>query len=304
MQPRLALPVFVLFCCLSATRDVLSEVFLKKQEYQLSPVFILLIYSLTTQLIFGLHLLVRPRRVRTSNTLASRDTVLALALLNVFTVIAYTTYFLAIASPLGAGLNSFVDYGTTPLFTAITGALLLGEKLNKRFWYSATLGLSGVFLFSISRISSDLSMSFAWLLGLTYALVSSLSSAAYRVYSKQLLSVGMDKSQILFYRLFGVTISLSVYAYIGKEVVQVEAILPVLITGIIGFSLPLFLILYVLEHMEIRQFAILWFLLPLITYFVSFGFGYTDVYVLDALAAICIVLGVSSYEFAYERSPK
>ena len=57
-----------------------------------------------------------------------------LVLLNLATLISFSLFFVAVYLPLGAGLNAFVFHGTSPIFTALVGALLLKESLSGRFW--------------------------------------------------------------------------------------------------------------------------------------------------------------------------
>src|SRR5215469_2784811 len=91
---------------------------------------------------------------------------------NIFTLTAFLFYFLAISSPLGAGLNSFVDYGSGPVFTALIGAMLLHEPIGRTFWLSAVLAVTGIVALNAPRVSFD-NFSAIWLLGLGASFLSS-----------------------------------------------------------------------------------------------------------------------------------
>src|ERR1700684_519848 len=127
---------FAGFCILSSCRDVLSEILFKDQQYDASPVFVLFVYSAVTQAVavavFVSRLVSGDLNPRPSLRSACKE----ILLLNFFTLAAFLLYFVAIDSPVGAAVNSFVDYGSSPIFTAMVGILLMQERLDRIFVWS------------------------------------------------------------------------------------------------------------------------------------------------------------------------
>src|SRR5690348_12761831 len=110
--PRLIVyAAFLAFCFLSSIRDVLSEIIFKHQSYDASPVFVLFVYSVVTQMVASATLIAM--RTRSAKILLWPTEVKwqEIALLNLFTLAAFFFYFAAIQSPIGAALNAFIDYG-------------------------------------------------------------------------------------------------------------------------------------------------------------------------------------------------
>src|SRR4051794_28519030 len=89
----------VAFCFFSALRDTLSEILFKDEAYKASPIFVLFVFSVTTQLVSGAVVSISRRRHWGEGM---RDIILV----NVYTLSAFLFYFLAISLPLGAALNS------------------------------------------------------------------------------------------------------------------------------------------------------------------------------------------------------
>src|ERR1043166_7203495 len=94
---------FFAFCVLSSTRDVLSEVLFKHGSYSASPVFVLFVYSVVTQAVAALILLIG--NLMGQGSRASLWSVKnELLWSNIFTLMAFSCYFFAIQSPLGAAI--------------------------------------------------------------------------------------------------------------------------------------------------------------------------------------------------------
>ena len=64
----------------------------------------------------------------------------------------FSLLLFAIRSPLGAGLNAFVDYGSSPFFTATLGAFLIQDRLSKWFAISACISVLGVMVLALPRL--------------------------------------------------------------------------------------------------------------------------------------------------------
>jgi len=283
---------FGAFCALSAARDVISETLFKDHTYNASPVFVVFVYSVVTQCVAGAMLLVgHPFQLAT----ASVDRGRYFFLLNGFTLTAFFFYFLAINSPLGAAMNSFVDYGSSPVFTAIVAALLAQERLDKTFTISALVSFTGIVVLSAPRVSID-EFSWVWLTGLGFSLLSSISSAFYRVYFRLLLVGGVTKSAVIFIRLFGITISLGAILLIRPELFRVDLLAETAVLGLLGFTLPLFLTLAIIQRLTLQSFAMLLFAVPALTFLLSESLGYARLFPSDIVAGALAIIGMILHE--------
>jgi drug/metabolite transporter (DMT)-like permease len=293
-QQTIAYIAFAGFCIFSSSRDVLSEFFFKTGAYPASPIFVLFVYSLITQVVAGTILLV-------SKVTLSQTRVLLwkfkneVMWLNVTTLSAFISYFFAIRSPLGAALNAFVDYGLGPLFMAGIGVMLLQDRVDKWFALCAAICLSGIAILVLPRLIFE-EFSLAWFLGLTLALFSSLSSAIYRVHFKVLLANGMSTSAVVFNRLHATTLVLGVILVLDPKLFQTNLIVPTALIGLFGFCIPLYLILNVIRRMAIPRFAILLFAFPAMTLLLSAGLGFARLYWSDLLAGVLTLVGLAAYD--------
>jgi drug/metabolite transporter (DMT)-like permease len=281
------------FCLLSAVRDVASEVYFKNRLYEAGPVFVLFVFSIVTQGCAALSFLVSS--APSARQIFSKSTLGALLWLNIFTFAAFILYFLAIGSPIGASVNSFIDYGSGPIFTAIVGMVLTGERLNRFFAWSAFVSFIGVVILSAPRLQlADVSV--LWLLGLVMALLSSLCGAFYVVYFKILLQAGLAKSAIIFLRLIMTTLGLGTVLVVRPELFRADIFAEIAVLGIFGFAAPLFLTLTILQRVTISAYAMLLFLVPVLTYLLSGALGYGRLFYSDLLAAGLIFYCVAFFE--------
>jgi drug/metabolite transporter (DMT)-like permease len=289
----LAYIAFGAFCLLSAMRDVLSEVIFKQPGYEVSPIFVLFVFSILTQVVAAAGMaLGRPLQSERNILFGRRKELL---FLNLFTMLAFVFYFLAISTPLGASLNSFIDYSASPIFTAVVAAAVLHERLDMTFASSATALIVSIIFVAWPRLYG-VDVSGLWVLGLVLSLLSSLASGVYRVYFKILLMEGASKSSIIFFRLFGITLSLGIILTVRPSLVRFDLLPKIALLGIIGFTVPLFLTLTIIQHVSVRSFAILLFLLPTLTFLLATSVGYSRFYPSDIGAAAIAVLAVLFHE--------
>lgn len=290
---------FAAFCVFSSVRDVISEALFKNQTYDANPVFLVFVYSVTTQCVAGAILLFESP-ARSVKQMAGRET--PFLLLNCFTLAAFFFYFLAIDSPLGAAVNSFVDYGSSPAFTAIVGVLVAKEPLDRTFAISASLSLIGIAVLSAPRLYID-QLSLLWIAGLFLSLLSSISSAFYRVYFRVLLVGGATKSVIIFVRLFGTTVALGIILLVKPEYFRADLLVQTAVLGLVGFTIPLFLTLTIIQHVTIPSFAMLLFCVPVFTFILSAAAGYTHLFASDLVAAALTITGATLYERRNRERP-
>jgi drug/metabolite transporter (DMT)-like permease len=140
------------------------------------------------------------------------------------------------------------------------------------------------------------SVTWLWLFGLALAVLSSLSSACYRVYFKLLLENGLSRSAIIFFRLAGTTLVPGIIMIFWPEQFRPDLLVQTAIVGVLGFALPLFLVLTILQRIALGNYAILLFSVPAITYLLSSLFGYGQFYATDLLAALLIFAAVAVHE--------
>lgn len=284
----------VAFCALSAARDVISEFFFKSETYQASPVFVLFVYSAVTQLV-GLVIFAFSPAASRPKIAELKENKNEIIYLNLFTAAAFALYFAAIRLPLGAGMNAFVDYGTGPIFTALVGVHMLHERLDRRFVYVCVASLAGLLFLNIPRFQVE-QASAQWLLGIGCALLSAVAGAYYTIYYKILLERKLPKSLIITLRLVCLTVILGLALAINQSLFRTDLLIPTVILGLIGFTLPLFLILTIVQRVTIRQYSVLLFLVPALTLLFSIGAGYERLRIFDLLGAGVIVIAVIYHE--------
>lgn len=288
---------FLIFCLISSLRDVVSEYFFR--EKYVSPLFVLFIFSVTTQ---AFSLLIYYFKRGKLLIRLPKSSWADMIYLNTLTLLAFTLYFLAINSFIGAALNSIIDYGLTPIVTASVGCMFLGERLSYRYLLLFILSFAGLCMLLLPRIyiTRDLDYymgdSSSIVAGTLFAIGSTVASALYRVSFKKLLSRGEDIATIVFFRLSFLTISIGILLLIKRELFVIQMIPIISFLGLIGFALPLFMSLYVLQRTELKRFGMLLFILPLTTAIFSVLFGYSDFYPLDLGAGLLIILGVTLNE--------
>ena len=283
LQARItAYACFLLFCFLSSLRDVISELYFKAPESEVSPIYTLFVYSIVTQAIAALYVAIRrqPSALAHIRMMAfSKENIY----INFFTLTAFLFYFLAIASPLGAAMNAFVDYGVGPTITALVGAVIAKERLNKVFAYSAVCSSVGIIIFAAPRLQIA-GLSILWLGGIFLALLSVVSTAIYRSYFKVLLNAGTDKAAIVLLRMSGLSIVLGAILIFQPFLFSAQRFIETAALGLIGFAFPLFLSLTILQNVTIRSFSMLLFLYPVLTYWGSASVGLVKVYGSDLVS--------------------
>jgi drug/metabolite transporter (DMT)-like permease len=287
----IAYTAIVAFCALSSARDVISEFLFKRQAYKASPIFVLFVYSAVTQLVCVVIFASGPRASRPKLGEAKNEIIY----LNLFTAAAFALYFAAIRLPLGAGMNSFVDYGSGPIFTALVAAHMLHERLDRNFVYVCGVSLAGLLLLNIPRFEAQ-QASAQWLLGIGCALLSSVAGAYYTIYYKMLIVRGLPKSLIITLRLALLTMILGFLLAMDPELFRIDLLSSTAILGLIGFTLPLFLILNIVQRVTMRRYSILLFLVPALKLLFSIFAGYETLRAFDILGAGILILAVGYHE--------
>jgi len=88
------------------------------------------------------------------------------------------------------------------------------------------------------------------------------------------------------------TLILGFMLTINRELFRLDLLIPTAILGLIGFTLPLFLILNIVQRVTIRRYSILLFLVPALTLMFSIFAGYETLRPFDNLGAGILILAV------------
>src|SRR2546423_14088362 len=147
-ERAIAYGAFLVFCILSSVRDTVSEILFKNAKLAASPLFVLFIYCVVTQVVAAIFVL-RRRTTLFAEAARSANLKSELIFLNIFTLAGFLFYFLAISSPLGAAVSAFVDYGLNPIFTAIVSTFFLQKTLDRNFFWSAAACIVGIVIFGM-----------------------------------------------------------------------------------------------------------------------------------------------------------
>jgi len=290
---------FIFICFLCAIRDVFSEWFMKNSQESVSPYFTLFIFSAVTVLSCFIYLVFSRNGLRVLNkqVFSQWEHFKNALLVSVYTFLAFLCYFLAISTPLGAGLNSFIDYGTFPLFTAALAVFFLNEKIEKKFYIAALLCISGIALFMWPRIQLNTSVSAVLFIGLFYSLMGAFFSGFFSIYSKRLLNYGLDIIALVFIRLFFSTCALGLFILVKGEQHSFFVVLSLSVLGFFGATLLLILSTFALKKMKIKSFALVSYSIPILTYLFSWSFGHTTLFWIDIFASTLILSALFYYEY-------
>ncbi len=285
--------LFLVFCLLCAFRDVIAESFLKLPQGAIAPMNALFIYSLTTQI--AAFLFDRKNILRINLKEGADFPKKLFFLVNVFTFISFLTYFLAIQSPLGSGINALVTYGMDPIFTSLTGYYFLKESMKRNFWPTAVLCLLGIVILNLSQLSA---FPKDWFLGLFFSLISTFTFAGYLLCMKKLLSVGIKKTTLVFYRLILTTIMGAILTCLYPPSLNLVLLGKMIAAGFFTFALPFYMFTFIIEKFTLVNLGILMFVIPVFTLLLSAVFGMHHLTFTDILATTVIGAAV----FLFERS--
>jgi len=252
---------FILFSLLIALRDVGSSALLGEQK--LHPLVMLKVFSITTTIVCGL-ILAKTKGLRELLKPIQENQVLVLKM-GVSTTISFASMMYGIAV-LGASLFTTVEHGLIPMFTVILAMYFLSESIKKQDFFGITLSLVGVQMIlypSLDKNEINLNQN---VIGVICAIIASYSTALNSVYQKKLLKIGYDTFSILSWRFLIPSIFLIVFtkAYHVEPMINTMIIKSVIL-GIVGFSLPLVVLLFGLKNSTLIKFSVFNLLIPLET---------------------------------------
>ncbi len=284
--------VILALCCIAAAwRDVGAEYLFKNYE-NLHPLFVLFLGCLLTQILMLVIMSIkRPKLVPIPKS--SKKDIYAL---NVFTFLSFLTYFLAIKSPLGATVNSYIAFGVDPIITALLLAIQFKQKISRNFILSVIPCVVGIFLLGWSNIKG-LNVSIKdWSIGFSFSVLSSLFYAYYIIYLKRILNIGIGPVVANFFRLTLTNIALGAFFILNPELVKDVNLLEVLGIGAVGFAMAFFIFTFLVQKTNIQQLVILAFLFPVFTNIVSAFSGLYKFSFLGLMGSILILSSMAIYE--------
>ena len=169
---------------------------------------------------------------------------------------------------IGAGLFNLVDYGLTPVITAIGGIVFFHERFLPRYLIATIMYFFGLYLLFINRGTNGINL-------IALAAISPIATAGSDIISKQLLAAGLSRHAILFVRFFPAMCLLLIFVCVRFVINNEIAIrFPTDIIWLLPFTfvfgyLPLLLLMHGLKHGALMDLAISEVLIPAFCYLLT-----------------------------------
>lgn len=280
----------VLFAALSAGRDVFAkELF---QNKSVDPIFFTWVGSSVTWIIFYFTVSVRFSKPYLFEDISALSTRLKarLLLLNVATLIAFGTAMLAVKE-LNAYFAAVLDYGASPLVIAGLAAWLRGVRVTKL----GMLGMGFSFLGIVGLSHRMIDATKTSELGIIYAVVSCFSMAFAQILTKDLISARITRDKLMVARLPLLVVGMGAWSFAGGHYHVGVDWMQLVLTGVFGWSLPLFLIVLAVEQLQVKDVSLAFFLVPVFTFVGTMArghFGSGTIIWPYAVAGIIVLAGV------------
>lgn len=282
-----------IFCVLSAFRDVFAEMLFKGAS-NIHPAFILFVDSAITQLIA--FCVAGPSKLFSLSSYGPRSNILALMFtMAFFTFTAFLTYYLAIATPLGAPMTSLIAFGMDPIITAIFAAIVFREKLDGNYWVAATGCCVGLLILNYPTLSG-IKVAPGWWLGLLFAVTNNFLFAGYVITIKKLTNKKIPSTILVFHRLTMTTLGCGVFLLLNPELFSLHGLTVTALHGLLTFAAPLMAFVYLVSKYPIRKLIVLMFLIPVLTAFVGSALGVNQLNIYDWVACAVVLGSVVRYE--------
>ncbi|MEI8380726.1 MAG: DMT family transporter [Planctomycetota bacterium] len=291
------------FAFLSAGRDLSAAFLFARSDWKIEPVAFT--WLLCVASIFTFYAIAC---IRTKSFYLFHDfkectprTRSRLLLLNVMTLVAYLTTFLAIQK-VDAYINAIIDYGASPVVTAALAVLMRAERLSGRAIGGMFMSVCGIGVLTLwltapgpNHPTSEL------LMGVGYAFISCVAASLNNVWNKEVVDAGLRRERVLLLRLplavagLGAWVVLGPYIWGGASSTHLASehmwqVITVLAIGAVGMAGPLLLIVFALETLEVKNLAFSMFLVPVFTY--AGMATWKGVQLGPLVAGIVVVLGV------------
>jgi drug/metabolite transporter (DMT)-like permease len=239
----------------------------------------------------------RPYKFHDVRFIAHSDKV-RLVYLNIGTiVVVYGTYFAV--KNLNAYISTLFDSSLIPLVTAILASILRKEKMSPIAWAAMLISLLAVSASVIKFNVSNFEHLFAGssMLGVLGGLLACIAFALNQVWNKELVSRGVVGERLITLRF---TLAALVMLFIGASSVlslNINAICSIVLIAILGVSLPMYLLVRLLEKLDVKHVAIVMYVIPVVSLvgsILSGQIGYNQIAIDIAVCAVilgCVFVG-------------
>ena len=259
---RLPAPLlFVGFCFLIASRDVLSKALMK---HDVPAVFLLSVFMLSASLYAWLFRWFRTGSAAFAAPFARRSGVekIRFVKLGLSTWVVYAATIFGIEK-LGAQLFNAVDAGAIPLLTLLLAART--EPVSPRQKIGSLVSASGLalFLFATTRAGFPVDGGAAWIL---VCLLSAAFTSLCSLYQRQQVQEGMHADEVLLYRFPIPAAIMLVWLWIKGTPLSLNSMVPMLVVSFVCVFLPLWLLCIGLMRESLGRFSAYLFLIPVFTF--------------------------------------
>jgi len=264
----------VLFAALSAGRDVVAKELFSKSRME--PVFATFFISLVSWIIFYITASVSRRGVYLFDDFgrAPKWMKQLIYLSNVITLVGFLTALMAIEKT-NAYVNGLIDYGASPIITALLAVLILGERVSTGVFLGLIMSAIGVIILVTGLFNgTDNSISQGnSILGTSYAVVSAVAFGFNQLINKKLVDYGFVRDKVWLVRLPLIVVVLGIWASI-KGMPNLDSWPLLFAWAAVGTTAPLFLLVFAFEHLRVANIASFLFLIPLFAFIGSVAFGH------------------------------
>jgi drug/metabolite transporter (DMT)-like permease len=294
------------FAGLSAARDVYAHALFTSKTNRVDPVFFTLLICAVTFVVFYIRASVRDGKPYNFDDLNRGRVSRYAQLLNVATLVAYLTTFLAI-DRIDAYSNALVDYGATPLVTAALGVYLLHEPFRRNATIAMILCLGGIGLLTYGlagRVNTKLGTQYA--LGLMFAVISCVAASLGNVWNKRLVKEeGVLREKAIVIRMPLAILVLGIWIIFAQPPLPstLQLWINLILLSFFGVSIPSLLVVIAFESLRLRNLAFAFFMVPVFAYIGSLIYHHVEFSWLSILAGFVVLLGVVIAEAPQETPP-
>jgi drug/metabolite transporter (DMT)-like permease len=295
----LSILLLLVFAALGAARDVSAKELFTEN---LDPVFLTWLACLSTAVAFYTIVSIRTRspyrfqEIRELPAVRRRQLVYA----NIATVVGFAATFLAIRE-LNAYVFSIVDHGAIPMITAFLAIGLRQEKVRGSAMLGMVVSLAGIVGLVLATRGHEEVTKIDTAIGYIYAFVGCLCFALNQIWNKDLVESGFVRERLLISRMILAILALGGYLSLNWPPMPQMSVWILVAWCILGVSIPLYILVYCLESVEVKHVAAIMFVIPVLTFLGSWYMKQLDpgssVW-LSAAAGAVVLLGVGVAEYA------
>jgi drug/metabolite transporter (DMT)-like permease len=286
----------LIFAVLSATRDVYAKEFFSRRLDPLNPLFATFYLSFVTWIVFFVFNSLSHKRIytfqdfRTSSTTTKRHIVYS----NLLTLIGFWTALLAIKDT-NAYVSALIDYGGSPAITVILAWIFLRERKSLTEIAGIILSLIGVIVLvqGLTADEPEAIIGLNPLRGAAFAIISAIAFGFNQLLNKELVLAGINRERIWLLRLPLLIVILGSFwiytGFVGRPTILLT------MWAILGTTIPLFLLVFAFERMQVTNVASFLFLIPVFCFIGSEMLGHFPTKAsigISIISGIIVLLGV------------